>query len=182
MMAKILCFGLLLFFFSSSMARLSNNVSEQDILNSVAKETDTIFVGRVLRQMEIKDGLVYDSGDSMSLAILELEVLKTYRGKKTSDKKQVVCTWFGGYGEYYFDPSVGIGREYLIFGIQVGSIVQLPEIFRYIRGVHKDESMIYKALKLNKKEIKDKGNILATFYDGKVIRNACNEPIVWPEE
>ncbi|MFZ2451185.1 MAG: hypothetical protein WAW36_11760 [Methylovulum miyakonense] len=178
MMAKIISFGLLMFFFSSPMARLRNDVSEQDILNSVAKETDTIFVGRVLRQMEIRDGLVYDSGESMSLAVLELEVLETYRGKQTNDEKQIVCTWFGGYGEYYFDPSAGLGREYLIFGIQVGSIVQLPEIFRYIRGVPKDKSAIYKALKLKIKKTKDKSNILATFYDSKVIRNACNEPIV----
>jgi hypothetical protein len=182
MMAKIISFGLLLFFFSSPMARLSNNVSEQDILNSVAEETDTIFVGRVLRQMEIKDGLVYDSGDSMPLAILEVEVLKTYRGKETNDNKQVVCTWFGGNSEFYFNPSVGLGREHLFFGILVGSMVQLPSIHLYSIGVPEDESLIYKALKKKRKKIKDKSNILTTFYDGKVIRNACNEPVVWPEK
>ena len=179
MMAKIIFFGLLVFFFSNSMA-MPMNEPEQNVLNRYAKKADTIFVGRVLRQMVIKDGLVYEDGDSYSLAVLEYEVLKTYRGKETNDKKQIVCTWFGGYGEFYFDPSASpLGHKELIFGIQTGSIVQLPMIFRYIRGVPEDESKIYKALKLKREKIKDKSNILTTFSESKVIHNACNEPVIW---
>lgn len=177
-MAKII-FSLLLFFFSNSMAVIRKDLSEQDLLNRAAKATDTIFVGRVLRKMAIKDGLVYENGDSDSLAILEYEVLKTYRGKENNHKKQIVCTWFYGYGEFYFDPSASPSREFLIFGIQAGSTVQLPDIFWYIRGVPEDESKIYKALKLKREKIKDKSNILVTFSESKIIRNACNEPIVW---
>jgi hypothetical protein len=175
-MVKIIFFGLLLFFFGSSIAKQSSE-SQQEILNRVAKEADTIFVGRVLRKMEINQGLVYANGNTISLGILEMEVLKTYRGKEANDKKQLVCTWFGS-GEFTFDPP--IGRELLIFGIQVGSIVQIPMIQGYIRGIPEDESQIFRALRLKQKKIKDKSNIFATFYsDSKVIRNACNEPIVW---
>ena len=178
MMVKIIFFGLLLFFFSNSMATITM-IPEQNRLNRVAKKTDTIFVGRILRQMVIKDGLVYEDGDSYSLAILEFEVLKTYRGKETNDKKQIVCTWFSDSAEFDFDPSVGLGEEFLIFGIQAGSIVQLPEISSYIRRVPKDKSKIYRALKLKQKKIKDKNDILTAFSYSKVIRNACNESIVW---
>ena len=176
-MAKIISFGLLLFFFSSSMAK-PNNESEQETLNRLAKETDTIFVGRALKEMVIKDGLVYDNGDSFSLVISELQVLKNYRGKKTIDKKQLICFWYTETGEFAFYPTVMIGRDLLIFGFQVGSTVQLPLNYQYIRGIPKDESRIYKALRLKQKNIKDKSNIFSTFYpNNKIIRNACNEPI-----
>jgi hypothetical protein len=70
----------------------------------------------------------------------------------------------------------------LIFGIQVGSVIQLPMIYQYRRGIPKNESQIYNALRLKRKKIKDKSNIFSTFYpDNKIVRNACNEPIVWTE-
>jgi hypothetical protein len=120
------------------MAKPSNE-TEQETLNHLAKYTDTIFVGRVLREMIIEDGLVYDNGDSLPLVISELDVLKTYRGKETPDKRQFICFWYTGVAEFAFYPSVMIGQDILVSGIQVGSVVQLPSIYPHIRGVPKNE-------------------------------------------
>ncbi|MBT9096735.1 hypothetical protein KFZ76_03280 [Methylovulum psychrotolerans] len=150
---------------------------QQDALNRMAIQVDTILTGRVLRKMVVNQGLVYANGNSIPLEIVEVEVLKTYRGKRPNDKKQLICTWIGS-GEFAFDPP--LGRELLIFGIQVGSLVQVPMI-RYIRGIPENESEIYKVLKL-KRKVNNKRNVFSTFaYDRKVIRNACNKPVVWPE-
>jgi hypothetical protein len=152
--------------------------SEQEVFNRVAIETDTVFIGRVLRVKTIKGGLVYANGDTLPIGITEEEVLKVYRGKIAKGDKLLVCTWFNEI-EYPFGPS--IGNESIIFGIKVDNRVLLPSLYGYTRGVPEKESSIYKALKLKRKNIKDKTNILATYFsDSKITHNACNEPVTWP--
>jgi hypothetical protein len=176
-MVRLILFGLL--FLSLNLVHAKQAYKpEQEILNRVAIETDTVFIGRVLRVKTIKDGLVYANGDTLPIGITEEEVLKVYRGKVAKGDKLLVCTWYDEF-EYPFGPS--IGNESLIFGIKVDNRVLLPSLYGYIRGVPKIELRIYKALKLKQKKIKDKTNILATyFFDSKITRNACNEPITWP--
>jgi hypothetical protein len=59
--------------------------------------------------------------------------------------------------------------------------VLLPAILRYFSGVPKNESIIYKALKLKRKYIKNRDDVLATYViKSKLIHNACNEPVTWP--
>jgi hypothetical protein len=178
-MVRLILLGLLFLNWSLVQAKHPYE-TEQEILNRVAVETDTIFIGRILRVKTVKDGLVYANGDIFSIGITEEEVLKVYRGKIYKGEKVLVCTWFDDL-EYPFRPSIGI--ESLMFGIKVDNKVLIPSTYGYIRGwgIEK-EPKIYKALKLKRKKIKDKSDILATYSSGsKVIRNACNEPIVWSE-
>ncbi|MBT9096603.1 hypothetical protein KFZ76_02610 [Methylovulum psychrotolerans] len=146
--------------------------SEQEVFNRVAIETDTIFVGRVLKVKAIKDGLVYANGDTLSIGIMEEEVLKVYRGKIHKGDKLLVCTWFDGF-EYAFGPS--IGNEAIIFGIKVNNKVLIPSLYGYVRGRPENETTIYKALKLKRKKINAKADVFMTYFEGKIIGNACNE-------
>ncbi|POZ49556.1 hypothetical protein [Methylovulum psychrotolerans] len=146
--------------------------SEQEVFNRVAIEMDTIFVGRVLKVKTIKDGLVYANGDTLSIGIMEEEVLKVYRGEIHKGDKLFVCTWFDGF-EYAFGPS--IGNEAIIFGIKINNKVLVPSLYGYFRRVPENEATIYKALKLKRKKINAKADVFMTYFEGKIIGNACNE-------
>jgi hypothetical protein len=176
-MVKLIFFGLLFLNLNLVYAKLAN-LPEQEVYNRVAIETDTVFIGRVLRVKTINDGLVYANGDTLPIGIMEQEVLKVYRGKISKGDKLLVCTWFDN-GDFPFGPS--FGTEAIVFGIKVDKKVLLPSILRYFSGVPKKESIIYKAIKLKQKNIKDKSNVLATYFSkSKATRNACNEPVTWP--
>lgn len=175
-MVRLILFGLLFLNLSLVQAKFPYE-SEQAVLNRVAIETDTTFVGRVLRKKTINDGLVYANGDTLSIGILEVEVLKVYRGDIRKNEKLLVCTWFDGY-EYSFGFTSG--QESIYFGIKVDNTVLIPSTHDYIRGWEiEKEPLINKALKLKRKRIKDKANLFATYFFSKIIRNACNEPVTW---
>jgi hypothetical protein len=176
-MVKLLLFGVLFLNLNLCFAKLAN-VPDQEIYNRVAAETDTAFIGRVLRVKIINDGLVYENGNTLPIGIMEQEVLKVYRGKISKGDKVLVCTWFD-HADFPFGPS--IGTEGIIFGIKVDNRVLLPAILRYFNGVPKNESIIYKALKIKQKYIADRVDVLATYFvNSKLTRNACNEPVTWP--
>jgi hypothetical protein len=176
-MTRLILFGLLFLNIYPVQAKHPYE-SEQEVFNRVAIETDTIFIGRVLRVKTIKDGLVYANGGTLSIGITEEEVLKVYRGKIYKGDKLLVCTWFDGL-EYPFGPSIGV--ESLMFGIKVDNKVLIPSTYGYIRGWGIEKELnIYKALKLKRKKIKGKTNLFATYFsDSKILRNACNEPVNW---
>jgi hypothetical protein len=176
-MVKLLLLGVLFLNLNPVYAKLAN-VPEQEFYNRVAIETDTAFIGRVIRVKIINDGLVYANGDTLPIGIMEQEVLKVYRGKISKGDKVLVCTWFD-HADFPFGPS--IGTEGVIFGIKVDDRVLLPAILRYFSGVPKNESVIYKALKLKQKFIDRRNDVLATYViNSKLTRNACNEPVTWP--
>jgi hypothetical protein len=151
--------------------------SEQAILNRVAIDTDTIFTGRVLRKKEFDNGLVYADGNTWSIGILEVEILKVYRGNIRKNNTQLLCTWFLG-GERPFGFS--IDQELIFFGLKIdNNRVLIPDTYGYIRGVEEKESAIYKALKL-KKKIKHKSNPFSeVFSDSEIVKNPCSESIDW---
>lgn len=90
-MVKLILFGLLLVNLILVQARTHPNESEQEVLNRVAVDTDTIFRGRVLREKAIKDGLVFADGDTLSIGIMEVEVQKVYRGQVLKNDKLLLC-------------------------------------------------------------------------------------------
>jgi len=176
-MVKLILFGLLFINLNLVHAKLADE-PDQEVFNRVAIETDTVFIGQALRIKVINDGLVYANGDTLPIVIMEEEVLKVYRGKIAKGDKLLVCTWFNEF-EYTFEPA--IGNQSIIFGIKVDNRVLLPSLYGYTRGVPEKESVIYKALKLNRKKNKDIYNILTTYFtDSKIVRNACNESVTWP--
>jgi hypothetical protein len=176
-MVKLILFGLLFLNLNLVYAKLAN-LPEQEVYNRVAIETDTVFIGRVLRVKAINDGLVYANGDTLPIGIMEQEVLKVYRGKISKGDKLLVCTWFDN-GDFPFGPL--IGTEAIVFGIKLDKKILLPRVSRYFSGVPKNESIIYKALKLKRKHIANGDDVLATYViNSKLTRNACNEPVTWP--
>jgi len=177
---KLILFGLL--FLNLTLVEAKHIYeSDQEMFNRVAVETDTVFIGRVLRVKTIKDGLTYANGDTFSIGIAEEEILKVFRGKINKGDKLSVCTWFDEI-EYPFGPT--IGKEEINFGIKVDNRIIMPMSYGYIQGIpsnQKDEFRVYEALKLKRKKFKDKTNVLTTYIDGKIVHNACNEPVIWSE-
>ncbi|ASF47381.1 hypothetical protein CEK71_15650 [Methylovulum psychrotolerans] len=55
-------------------------------MHSIEWQYKSIRYGRVLRKMVVNQGLVYANGNSIPLEIVEVEVLKTYRGKSLMTK------------------------------------------------------------------------------------------------
>jgi hypothetical protein len=176
-MVKLIFWGLLLLNLNLVYAKLAN-LPEQEIYSRLAIETDTVFIGRVLRVKTINDGLVYTNGDTLPIGIMEQEVLKVYRGKISKGDKLLVCTWFDN-GYFPFGPL--IGTEALVFGVKIDKKVLLPRVSGYFSGVPKNESIIYKAIRLKRKPIAKGDGVLATYIiNNKLTRNACNEPVTWP--
>lgn len=171
----------LLFFFLACNVHLAQakhpKESQQQILNRVSENTDTIFIGRKLRAMSIKDGLVYADGDTYPIGIIEVEVLKVYRGKININDKLLLCMRYFEY-EASFDNSNL--HDSLFFGLQVANnIVLIPDTYGYTMKIPENISILQKALGLKRKNL----NIdpyEEVFSKNKIVRNACKEPMTWP--
>lgn len=175
-MVKLFLFALLLVNSILVQARTHPNESDQEVLNRVAVDADTIFRGRVLREKAITNGLVFADGDTLSIGIMEVEVLKVYRGHILKNDKLLLCTWFLDY-EATFDNSNL--HDSIFFGIKVdNSRVLIPDTYGYIRRGEEKEQNIYKALKLKHK--KHSNPFSEVFSNNKIMRNPCIEPITWP--
>lgn len=130
---------------------------------------------------KIDNGFITSSGESLSVVILQVEVVKVFRGNIKPGEKHLICTWF-----YPGDPEFdfyynGDGDEITVLGTQTPFTIQLPKLIDYFIGGFNRESVIRKGLKLPTNFIKDKSRIFKTFSkaDDKVIRNACDEPGAW---
>jgi hypothetical protein len=176
-MNKAIFFAVLCLYLSSVNSRTFPKETEQETLNRVAVDTDTIFKGRILRKTTVHDGIVYADGDSFIVAIMEVEVLKVYRGKIHKNDKQIMCTWT------WHSPEVTeIGysndQELLFFGIRENpNLILIPDSYGYIMDSIEKESRLYKALKLKHKIFK---KLFINVSGLKPIRNVCYEPVTWP--
>ncbi|MCQ8106424.1 hypothetical protein NP590_20160 [Methylomonas sp. SURF-2] len=150
--------------------------SLQHAVNRAVKQTDTVFVGRILEKREIDRGLIVGTG-AKHIGMLEVEVIKKYRGRVIENEKRLVCTWFD---RTEHDFNFRIGQELIFFGIDTGLNIQLPSTYRYIRASTGIEKELSKALKLRSKPIKD-WNLIFEIVEASdnVTRNACNEPDAW---
>lgn len=145
-------------------------------------ESDTIFFAKTDGYKKIDNGFITSSGESLSVVILQVEVVKVFRGNIKPGEKHLICTWFyPGDPEFDFYYS-GDGDEITVLGTQTPFTIQLPKLIDYFIGSFSYESVIRKGLKLPTKFIKDKSRVFKTFSktDDKIIRNACSEPIAWP--
>jgi len=174
-MVKLFLFVLLLVNSMLIQARTHPNESGQEVLNRVAVDADTIFRGRVLREKAIKNGLVFADGDTLSIGIMEVEVLKVYRGNILKNDKLLLCTWFLDY-EAAFDNSNL--HDSIFFGIKIdNNKVLIPDTYGYIWGAEENEQNIYKALKLKHK--KHSNPFSEVFSNTKITSNSCIGPIKW---
>jgi hypothetical protein len=172
-------FMILCFLISSNAHSKYPYESLQHAINRVVKQTDTIFVGRILEKREINRGLVIGRGEKY-IGMLEVEVIKTYRGQVRKNEKRLVCTWFDK-TEHEFN--FRIGQELIFFGIDTKLNIQLPSTYGYIRDSGSVENELSKALKLRSKPIKDRNLIFEIVEpDDNVTRNACNEPDAWQSQ
>jgi hypothetical protein len=152
------------------------------VVGSIVAESNTIFFAKTDGHKKIDKGFITSSGESLSVVILKVEVVKVLRGSIKPGEKHLVCTWFyPGDPEFDFHYS-GNGHEITVLGTQTPFTIQLPQLHYYFIGGFSYETEIKKALKLPTKFIKDKSRVFKTFSktDDKVIRNACSEPITWP--
>ncbi|MDT4331883.1 hypothetical protein ACQE3E_22000 [Methylomonas sp. MED-D] len=150
--------------------------SFQNVMNRVVTQSDTIFIGKVLNEKTIEKGLVVGLG-TKQIGILEVEVIKKYKGHVVKNEKRLVCTWFDN-TEHLFNFK--IGQELTFFGIDTGLNIQLPSTYGYIRSSSGIEKELSKSLKLRSKPNKDRNMIFEIVdSDSKVTRNACNEPDAW---
>ena len=155
------------------------------IRSSIVPESDTIFLGKKSGYKIIENGYVTDSGEVLSIAIIQVEVVKPLRGKIKAGEKHLVCTWFipgGGSSEAYGFDYGKDNDEITILGIATKYNIQLPHFRYHLIGGFNTESIIKEGLKLPEKPIEDKSRILTTFSEprDKIIRNACNEANAWP--
>lgn len=151
------------------------------VVGSIVPESDTIFFAKTDGYKKIDNGFITSSGESLSVVILQVEVVKVFRGNIKPGEKHLICTWF-----YPGDPEFdfyynGDGDEITVLGTQTPFTIQLPQLHYYFIGGFSYESEIKKWLNLPKKVIKDKSRVFKTFSkaDDKIIRNACNEPDAW---
>lgn len=150
--------------------------SLQHAVNRAVKQTDTVFVGRILEKREIDRGLIVGAG-AKHIGMLEVEIIKKYRGQVIENEKRLVCTWFD---RTEHDFNFRIGQELIFFGIDTGLNIQLPSTYGYIRASTGIEKELSKALKLRSKPIKDRNLIFEIVeLSDNVTRNACNEPDAW---
>jgi hypothetical protein len=150
--------------------------SLQHAVNHAVKQTDTVFVGKILEKREIDRGLVIGAG-AKHIGMLEVEVVKKYRGRVIANEKCLVCTWFD---RTEHDFNFRIGQELIFFGIDAGLNIQLPSTHGYIRASTSIEKELSKALKLRSKPIKNRNLIFEIVEPSdNVTRNACNESDAW---
>lgn len=155
------------------------------IRSSIVPESDTIFFGKTSGYKIIENGYVTDSGEVLSIAIIQVEVVKPLRGKIKAGEKHLVCTWFmpgGGSSKAYGFDYGKDNDEITILGIATEFNIQLPHFRYHLIGGFNTESIIKEGLKLPEKPIENKSRILTTFSEprDKIIRNACNEANAWP--
>jgi len=152
------------------------NESFQHVMNRVVTQTDIIFIGKILNKKEIERGLIVGNGTKF-IGILEVKVLRKYRGHVRKNEKRLVCTWFDN-TEHMFNFKVG--QELTFFGVDTGLNIQLPSTYGYIRNSTGIKKELSNALKLRSKPNKDRNLIFEIVDSGdNVTRNACNEPDAW---
>ena len=175
-MFKVLLTAVLCLYLSSINSRTFPKETEQETLNRVSASTDTIFKGRILRKQIIDEGIVYPDGDNFIAAIIEVEVLKVYRGEIKKNDKQTICTWSS-------PEATGLGykidQELFFFGVRGNNnLVLIPDSYGYIMNGIEKESRLLTALKLKPNIFK---NLFKTTSGLNPVRNVCYEPITWPE-
>lgn len=159
----------------------ANNERFLAVVESISvPESDTIFFAKTDGYKKIDNGFITSSGESLSVVIIQVEVVKVFRGNIKPGEKHLICTWF-----YPGDPEFdfyynGDGDEITVLGTKTPFTIQLPKLLNYFIGSFSYEAVIRKGLKLPKKFIKDKSRVFKTFSktDDKIIRNVCNEPDV----
>lgn len=171
-----ICLAVLCFLLSGNVYSKYLYESLQEAINRAVKQSDTVFVGKILEKREIYRGLVVGTG-AKHIGMLEVEIIKKYRGKVTENEKRLVCTWFD---RTEHDFNFRIGQELIFFGVDTGLNIQLPSTYGYIRDSNGIEKELSKALKLRSRPIKDRNFIFEIVDPGdNVTRNACNEPNAW---
>lgn len=175
-MIKVFLFVILCLHLSSVSSRTFPNETEQETLNRVAVKTDTIFKGRILRTKTIYDGVVYSDGEKSIAGVLEVEVLKIYRGKLQKNDKRILCIWTWQIpGATINFP---VGEEDIFFGVRAkNDVILIPDSYGFSLDKIEKESRLYKALKLKTDIFKDLFSSRAS--EKKLIRNACYEPVKW---
>lgn len=150
--------------------------SLQHIMNRIVENSDTIFVGKILQKKEIERGLIVGSR-SKNIGILEVEIIKKYRGNIKNKEKRLVCTWIDD-AEHVFNFNVG--QELMFFGINTGLTIQLPSTYGYIMEPMETEKALFKALKNKRQKTTDTKPFFETVHSGDTInKNACNEAVNW---
>lgn len=145
----------------------------QQLINRAAKNSDTIFVGKVLGQKEIENGFSFN-GNNLSIGILTVEVLKAYRGNLKQSDHKLVCTWIDKIEHKFNYP---IGREFVFFGVDMKLNIQLPSTYGFIFAPDKIHKELYKALALRYKPIKNTKIVFEIVEPNDYVsRNVCNEP------
>ncbi|MCQ8106421.1 hypothetical protein NP590_20145 [Methylomonas sp. SURF-2] len=169
----------------SCVAQADYNDFLETIRSSIVPESDTIFLGKKAGYKTIENGYITDSGEVLSIAIIQVEVVKPLKGKIKAGEKHLVCTWFipGGGSSKAYGFSYGKDNdEITILGIATEYNIQLPQFRYHLIGGFDIEPIIKEGLKLPEKPNEDKSRILTTFSEprDKIIRNACNEANSWP--
>jgi predicted thioredoxin/glutaredoxin len=179
-MIKIVVFvTLFCFILVSAQANKRPMLTEQEALKEMAIEANTIFKGRVLKHVVISNGLVFEDGETLDMAVIEFEVLKSYRGETHKHDRQLVCSWLMRGVDNYYGQEIGysIGQELTVFGLRVDDNHVLETSAHGSITVIDKESMLYKVLKFKHKKIT---NPFAWVWpDSKIKRNACIEPVSW---
>ncbi|TAK64342.1 hypothetical protein [Methylobacter sp.] len=173
---------LLLFLATTLSAHADINRFLYIVKNAVIPMSDVIFLGKLAGYKTIENGFVTTSGENLSVAVIQVEVVKVLRGKIQPGEKQLVCSWFvqGNNADLGFNYG-NDGDEITVLGVETTNSIQLPHFHYHWIGGFRYELEIMKWLKLPQKPIKDKERIFKTLSDNyEVVRNACNEPNLWP--
>lgn len=150
--------------------------STDKLVKRVISHSDIVFIGKVLGNKTIQNGLILNDkySSAYNVGIWEVEVSKVYRGNVHVGDKRYICSWTN---KTEYDISLENNKEYVFSGVVTGKYIQLPGLHGRILPATGLEKEIAQGLKLPIVVKHDKKDINALYDDQEnaVKRDVCYE-------